>query len=141
MPTRVELREGADGAVLAISGPLNVETAAAARRQIQTELAVARAARIEVDARGVDRGDMSGMSLLYELTEGRLIPGGRAGVTGLKPEFATLLAAFPSRESIETLATSDVPKSLPKEIGAHTVSVLADLREQLTFLGGAVQAF
>jgi phospholipid/cholesterol/gamma-HCH transport system permease protein len=141
MPTRVELREGSNGAVLAISGPLDVETAAAARRQIQTELAAARAARIEVDASGVDRGDMSGMSLLYELTEGRLTPGVRAGVTGLKPEFATLLAAFPSQESIEKLAAPPARKSLPKEIGAETVSVLTDLRAQLTFLGGAVQAF
>jgi phospholipid/cholesterol/gamma-HCH transport system permease protein len=141
MPTRVELREGSDGAVLAISGPLDVETAAAARRQIQTELAAARAATIEIDTSGINHADMSGMSLLYELTEGQLAPGVRAGVTGLKPEFATLLAAFPTRESIEKLATPAVRKSLPKEIGAETVSVLADLREQLTFLGGAVQAF
>lgn len=141
MPTRVELREGSDGAVLAISGPLDVETAAAARRQIQTELAAARAATIEIDTSGINHADMSGMSLLYELTEGRLAPGVRAGVTGLKPEFATLLAAFPTRESIEKLAKPAVRKSLPKEIGAETVSVLADLREQLTFLGGAVQAF
>jgi phospholipid/cholesterol/gamma-HCH transport system permease protein len=141
MRTRVELREGPDGTVLTISGPLDVETAAAARRQIQTELAAARTARIDVDASGVDRGDMSGMSLLYELTEGRFTPGVRAGVAGLKPEFARLLAAFPSRESIGELATNPVRKSLPAEIGAETVSVLADLREQLIFLGGAVQAF
>src|SRR6185295_9042039 len=88
MPTRVELREGPDGTVLTISGSLDVETAAAARRQIQTALAAARPARIDVDASGVDRGDMSGMSLLYELTEGRFTPGVRAGVAGLKPEFA-----------------------------------------------------
>ena len=142
MPTRAELRQGSGGAVLALFGPLNVETAATARRQIQTELAAARAARIEVDASGVDRGDMSGMSLLYELTQGRLAPGVRAGVTGLKPEFATLLAAFPSQESIEKLAAPpSTHRSLPREIGAETVSVLADLRAQLTFLGAAVQAF
>ena len=116
MPTRIELRAGSDNSVLAISGPLNVETAAAARRQIEAELAAARVSRIEVDASGVDRGDLSGMSLLYELTEGRFTPGMRAEVTGLKPEFATLLAAFPSRESIGELATHPVRKSLPEEI-------------------------
>jgi phospholipid/cholesterol/gamma-HCH transport system permease protein len=140
-PALVELRKGPEGAVLAISGPLDVETAAAARRQIQAQLAASPVAVLEIDASGVDHGDMSGMSLLYELTEGRLAPGVRAGVTGLKPEFATLLAAFPARESIEKLAIPVVRKSLPREIGAETVSVLADLREQLTFLGGAVQAF
>jgi len=142
MPTRAELRQGSGGAVLALFGPLNVETAATARRQIQTELAAARVATIEIDASGVDHGDMSGMSLLYELTQGRLAPGVRAGVTGLKPEFATLLAAFPSQESIEKLAAPpSTHRSLPREIGAETVSVLADLRAQLTFLGAAVQAF
>src|SRR5512132_1385613 len=131
MPTRVELRAGSDGSVLAISGPLNVETASAARMQIEAELAAARVSRIEVDASGIDRGDMSGMSLLYELSEGRFTPGVRPGVAGLRPEFARLLAAFPTRESIGELATHPVRESLLKEIGAATVSVLVDLREQL----------
>jgi phospholipid/cholesterol/gamma-HCH transport system permease protein len=142
MPTRAELRQGPGGAVLALLGPLNVETTATARRQIQTELAATRVETIEIDASGVDHGDMSGMSLLYELTQGRLAPGVRAEVTGLKPEFATLLAAFPSQESIEKLAAPpSAHRSLPREIGAETASVLADLRAQLTFLGAAVQAF
>ena len=136
-----ELRREPDGTVLALSGALVLETAATARRQVEALLRTTPVAMLMVDASGVDRGDLSGMSLLYELTEGRITPGVRAGVTGLKPEFATLLAAFPSRESIGELATHPVRKSLPEEIGAETVSVLTDLREQLTFLGSAVQAF
>jgi len=84
---------------------------------------------------------VSGMSLLYELSEGRLTPGVRARVRGLRPQFQTLLAAFPSAEAIETLEARPVRKSLAEEIGAETVSVLRDLREQLTFLGGVVQGF
>ncbi|MFY9551673.1 MAG: ABC transporter permease [Thermoanaerobaculia bacterium] len=140
-PARAELRRGPEGAVLAISGPLNVETAAAARRQIQTQLTAAPVTALEVDASGVDRGDMSGMSLLYELAEGRLTSGVRAEVTGLKPEFRTLLAAFPSQEAIEKLETPAPRKSVTEEIGAETVSVFRDLREQLTFLGATVQGF
>ena len=136
-----ELRREPDGTVLALSGALVLETAATARRQVEALLRATPVAMLMVDASGVDRGDLSGMSLLYELTEGRIAPGVRAGVTGLKPEFATLLAAFPSRESIGELATHPVRRSLPEEIGAETVSVLTDLREQLTFLGSAVQAF
>ncbi len=141
IPTRAELRQGPDGAVLAISGPLNVETVSAARRQIQARLTAARAPSIEIDASGIDRGDMSGMALIYELSQGRLTSGVRAEVTGLKPEFATLLGAFPSRESIDKMETPPARKSMPEEIGAEAVSVLTDLREQLTFLGSAVQAF
>ena len=140
-PAHAELRREPDGTVLALSGALVLETAATARRQVEALLRTTPVAMLLVDASGVDRGDLSGMSLLYELTEGRIAPGVRAGVTGLKPEFATLLAAFPSRESIGELATHPVRKSLPEEIGAETVSVLTDLREQLTFLGSAVQAF
>lgn len=136
-----ELRREPDGTVLALSGALVLETAATVRRQVEALLRTTPVAMLRVDVSGVDRGDLSGMSLLYELTEGRITPGVRAGVTGLKPEFATLLAAFPSRESIGELATHPVRKSLPEEIGAETVSVLTDLREQLTFLGSAVQAF
>lgn len=136
-----ELRREPDGTVLALSGALVLETAATVRRQVEALLRTTPVAMLMVDVSGVDRGDLSGMSLLYELTEGRITPGVRAGVTGLKPEFATLLAAFPSRESIGELATHPVRKSLPEEIGAETVSVLTDLREQLTFLGSAVQAF
>jgi phospholipid/cholesterol/gamma-HCH transport system permease protein len=140
-PTHAELRRGPGGVVLAISGPLNVETVAATRLQIQTELSAAPVSALEIDATGVDRGDMSGMSLLYELSEGRLVQGLRAGVIGLKPEFRTLLAVFPSQEALEKLEGPPARKSMPEEIGAATVSVLRDLREQLTFLGGTVQSF
>jgi phospholipid/cholesterol/gamma-HCH transport system permease protein len=140
-PAHVELRKGPEGAVLAISGPLHVETAAAARRQIQAQLAASPVAVLEIDASGVDHGDMSGMSVLYELIEGRLAPGVRAEVTGLKPEFRTLLDAFPSQEAIAKLEAPARQKSVTEEIGAETVSVLRDLREQLTFLGATVQGF
>jgi phospholipid/cholesterol/gamma-HCH transport system permease protein len=140
-PPHSELRRGPDGAVLAISGSLDVETAASTRLQIQAELAAAPVTTLEVDASGVDHGDVSGMSLLYELAEGRLTPGVRAKVTGLRPQFQTLLAAFPSPEAIAKLEAPPARKSVAEEIGAETVSVLRDLREQLTFLGGIVQGF
>ena len=136
-----EIRRKPDGAVLALSGALVLETTATTRRQIQAELAAAPVAALEVDASGVDHGDVSGMSLLYELAEGRLTPGVRAKVTGLKPQFQTLLAAFPSQEAIARLEAPPARKSVAEEIGAETVSVLRDLREQLTFLGGIVQGF
>ena len=118
-----------------------METAASARLQIQEKLSAAPVARLEVDASGVDHGDVSGMSLLYELAEGRLKPGVRAEVKGLRPQFQTLLAAFPSQEAIARLEAPAARKSLAEEIGAETASVLRDVREQLTFLGGVVQGF
>jgi len=138
---RAELREGDRGPVLAISGRLDVETAATARREIQAQLAGAVAKALEIDASGVDHGDMSGMALLYELEEGRLAPGVNARVTELKPEFRTLLSAFPSREAIQALESPRAPHTLPDEVGAHSLTLVRDLREQVTFVGAVMQGF
>jgi phospholipid/cholesterol/gamma-HCH transport system permease protein len=81
------------------------------------------------------------MALLYELAQGRLVPGVRAKVMGLRPEFQTLLAAFPAPEALEGMKETPRRRRLFDEVGAATVSMLADLRAQLVFLGGLVQGF
>jgi ABC-type transporter Mla MlaB component len=125
-PAHAELRREPDRTVLALSGALVLETASAARRQVEDLLRTTPVALLRVDASGVDRGDMSGMSLLYELAEGRLTPGTRAELTGLKLEFRTLLAELPSPEAIERLETPPARRSIWEQVGAETVSVLRD---------------
>ena len=138
----VELRQEAGKAFLGLTGTLDVHTAASARRELETKLSgVPGTAALEVDAGGIERGDMSGMSLLYELAEGRLGSGVRATVTGLRPEFQTLLSAFPSGEALSGLEEAPAPRRLFDEVGAATVSVLADGRAQLSFIGAIVQGF
>jgi phospholipid/cholesterol/gamma-HCH transport system permease protein len=94
-----------------------------------------------VDASGIDRGDMSGMSLLYELAQGRLVPGVRAAVKGLRPEFQVLFSAFPSGEALSGLEAVAAPRRVFDEVGAATVSIFADARAQLSFIGAIVQGF
>jgi phospholipid/cholesterol/gamma-HCH transport system permease protein len=138
----VELRRGPGSeAVLALSGAFDVRSAADARRQVETSLAGGRVSALEVDASGIDRGDMSGMSLLYELGEGRIVPGVRATIRGLRPEFATLLSAFPSTEAVAGLHPALPRRRLVGEVGAATLSMLADARAQLVFAGGLVQGY
>lgn len=60
-PAHAELRHGPGGAVLVISGALNLETAAMTRRQVEAALRAAPVATLEVNASGVDRGDVSGI--------------------------------------------------------------------------------
>jgi phospholipid/cholesterol/gamma-HCH transport system permease protein len=141
MPAHAELRREPGGTVLALSGALVLETAAMARRQVAALLRTTPGALLRVDASGVDRGDMSGMSLLYELAEGRLTPGTRAELTGLKPEFRALLAELPSPEAIARLDAPPAQGSIWERVGAEAVSLLRDLREQLGFLGESVQGF
>lgn len=140
--TRVELRQGPGVApVLALSGALDVETAGQARRDVVARISGARVTALEVDVSAVDHGDMSGMSLLYELAEGRLVPGVRATIRGLRPEFQTLLAAFPSARALAALTPAPVRRRLFDEVGAISVSMAADARAQLAFLGALVQGF
>jgi len=103
-PLRVELRQGSGGvAVLALSGRLDVSTAAAARDTTLERLAGFRGTALEVDASGIERGDVSGLSLLYELAGGRLASGVRARITGLRPELGRLLAVFPTEGAFALL--------------------------------------
>ena len=127
--------------MLALSGSLDVETAAAVRRGILEQASAAVATALEVDASGIERGDMSGMALLYELREGRLLPGVRAAVTGLRPEFQTLLDAFPSAEAVAGAAETPVRTHLPEELGRAALAVAADLRAQVAFIGAVTQGF
>jgi phospholipid/cholesterol/gamma-HCH transport system permease protein len=139
---RVDLREGAEGSCfLTLAGSLSVSSAAAVRREVAARLAKTRVASLEVDASGVEQGDVSGMALLYELAEGRLVPGLRAEIRGLRPEFRTLLSAFPPGEALKSLEDAPARRRLFDEVGASTVSMLADLRAQMAFLGSLVQGF
>jgi len=138
---RVDVVRRAETTVVSLAGTLDVSTAAAARREVVARLTGSGPAVLEVDASGIDHGDMSGMSLVYELAEGRLVPGVRATVRGLRPEFQALLAAFPSGDALRGLAALPAKGRLVQEVGAATLSILADGRAQLTFIGAIVQGF
>ncbi len=139
---RVELREGAaGGGVLALSGRLDVSTAADARRAMLDRLGGWRGTALEVDASGIEKGDVSGMSLIYELSEGLLVPGVRARVLGLRPELAGLLAVFPTGEALGVLTETPPRRSTLAEVGAATQSMLADARAQAIFIGAVVFGF
>ena len=141
-PARVELRRGPGReSILALAGTFDVGSAAAARREIADRLAGPRVEALEVDAAGIERGDMSGMALLYELAEGRLVPGLKATIRGLRPEFQTLLSAFPTGDALAGIEPAPPRTRFVSQVGAATLSVFADLRAQLAFLGGIVLGF
>ena len=140
---RVEWRDAAPGgsAVLVLSGRLDVSTTAGTRDAILERVRGFRGSSLEVDASGIEYGDVSGMALLYELAEGRFVPGTRAWVTGLRPELQNLLKAFPTAEALAALEEAPPRRPLLAELGAATQSMFADLRAQATFIGAIVMAF
>jgi phospholipid/cholesterol/gamma-HCH transport system permease protein len=139
---RVDLRQTpGEGAILTLAGALDVSTAAEARREVVERLSGTRVASLQIDASGIDHGDVSGMAVLYELTQGFLTPGVSPKLTGLKPQFENLLKAFPPKEELSALEPATVHRGLTAELGAATVSMFQDLRAQLTFVGAIVQGF
>ena len=141
-PARVELRPAqGGGAVLALSGSLDVATASGARTEIEACLAGASRSSLEVDASGIERGDMSGMAVLEELRRGRFTSGTPVPINGLPGRFELLLHAFPPAEAVAVATAEERPPSLPVEVGAGAVGMARDLREQISFLGAVAQAF
>ncbi len=136
---RVELREQPGKSVLALGGTLDVETAASARRQVEARLSTApRGLALEVDASGIERGDMSGMALIYELAGGRFTGGAAVAVKGLRPQFETLLAAFPREPSAPPARPR---RRLPDEVGTGVAAVVRDVDQQIAFVGNVTTAF
>ncbi len=132
----VALKETSPGsAVLALSGALDVHSAAATRREISTQLAGKAFRAMEVDASAIQHGDASGMVILYELVHGRFTPGVQATLRGLRPELQKLLAAFPAPEAVQTVERLAPRKPIAVEVGAATLGLGRDLIEVVAFLG------
>jgi len=137
----VELLEDARGAaVVVVRGQLDVESAVRVRRELVAHLAGRALSSLEIDARGLERGDMSGMVILHELRSGVFTQGVRGPVVGLRPELEKLLAAFPSDETLRRVEAGPPSLNVAEEVGVATLSVLRDARTQITFLGSVAQA-
>jgi len=139
IPPSVLIRQGPDGNTLVLlAGPLDVRTAARFRTELAKGFSRARVATLDVDVTGIERGDMSGMVILYELAQGRFTKGVQGRLIGLRPELQKVLAAFCAEEP-EAARRPDV--SLPERLGASVLDLLECARGHVVFTGGVVQAF
>jgi phospholipid/cholesterol/gamma-HCH transport system permease protein len=137
----VELVENVQGAaVVALHGELDVGTASSLRQELVARLAQRSLSSLEIDVRGLERGDMSGMAILHELQSGVFTRGVRGRVVGLRPELKKLLAAFPSDETLRQIESGPPSLGLVEEVGMATLSVVRDARVQIAFLGSIAQA-
>jgi phospholipid/cholesterol/gamma-HCH transport system permease protein len=123
------------GALMVLSGALDVRTAAATRREISTQLTGKTFQAVEVDASGIEHGDASGMVILYELSHGRFTPGVPATLRGLRPELQKLLAAFPPPGDVQIAERRAPRKPITVEVGVATLGLGRDFLEVVAFLG------
>ena len=125
--------------MVTLAGPLDVRTAARFRTELRKRLSRVRPAALDVDVSGIERGDMSGMVILYELALGRFTKGVQARLIGLRPELQKILSAFCSEDPA---AAPPSPRArLPERVGANVVHGLGTARDHVAFTGGVAEAF
>jgi phospholipid/cholesterol/gamma-HCH transport system permease protein len=134
-PVRWEISRRPDGTgTLAFTGELDTESTPAAWRSLESELAGSPMVRLEVDVHHLEC-DSAGLALLYYLSIGGMTPGATVEVTGLSPELQHLLRSF-SKEDFRVLQEHEPPCSaIAEDVGAATAAWLADLRQQVEFIG------
>lgn len=125
----------ADGTgLLVFTGELDTESTPAAWRSLESELAGSRMVRLEVDVRRLEC-DSAGLALLYYLSIGGMTPGAAVEVTGLGPDLQHLFGSF-SKEDFRVLQEHEPPcSSIAEDVGVATSAWLADLRQQVEFIG------
>jgi phospholipid/cholesterol/gamma-HCH transport system permease protein len=135
LPVRWEISRRPDGTgTLAFTGELDTESTPAAWRSLESELAGSQMVRLEVDVRRLEC-DSAGLSLLYYLSIGGMTPGAIVEVTGLSPDLQPLLVSF-SKEDFQVLQEHESPcSSIAEDVGVATSAWLADLRQQVEFIG------
>jgi phospholipid/cholesterol/gamma-HCH transport system permease protein len=121
-------------AKLTFTGELDAASTPRAWRKLEEELAGSRLASLEIDVRQLVC-DSAGLALLYSLSVGQMTPGASVNLTGLSPELQHLLRSF-SKEDFEALQEHEPAcASFVEEVGAASSSWLADLRQQVEFIG------
>ena len=135
LPVRWELSRRPDGTgTLAFTGELDTESTPVAWRSLESELAGSQMVRLEIEVRRLEC-DSAGLALLYYLSIGGMTPGATVGVTGLSPDLQHLLGSF-SKEDFRVLQEHEPPCSaIAEDVGAATAAWLADLRQQVEFIG------
>jgi phospholipid/cholesterol/gamma-HCH transport system permease protein len=134
-PVRWEISRRADGTgTLVFTGELDTESTPVAWRRLESELAGSQMVRLEIDVRRLEC-DSAGLALLYYLSTGGMAPGAAVEVIGLSPDLQHLLASF-SKEDLRGLQEHEPTcSSIAEDVGAATTGWLADLRQQVEFIG------
>jgi len=120
---------------LAIDGRLDSDGTGQIWREATDSVAAARAARVVLDAAGVEYCDGSGIALLAHLRELQVRNGGALTVEGLRPEFQQMLEGWEPGDLARLDGAPRAPSSLAEEIGEAAVDVWRDIQALIDFVG------
>jgi phospholipid/cholesterol/gamma-HCH transport system permease protein len=134
-PVRWDLSARPDGTRrLAFTGELDAESTPVAWRRLESDLADVKSGRLEIDA-GQLVCDSAGLALLYYLSTGRMTPGANVTLSGLNPELEHLLRSFSTRDFEVLQEHEPACPSFVEDVGRATWFWIADLRQQVEFIG------
>lgn len=136
----VEVRGDSNGVRVVLAGVLDVRTAGAARRELAAKLSGLRPSTLTVDVSGLADADLAGVSLLWELIHGRLVPGAPATISGLRPDLADLLGQYPAPSELDAVVAADLEPAGIHAVGAGAVGIASDFGEQVEFVGALAAA-
>jgi phospholipid/cholesterol/gamma-HCH transport system permease protein len=135
-PATLSLGDTPDGSrELRLAGRLDAYSIAGVWSEARAALAAAPDRRVAVDATAVQYCDGGGVAMLVDLLRQPRPSGATVTVSGLKPEFKTLLDQFDPSELRETPPSQLKRPSTIEEIGRAARVVGGDMWTQIAFIG------
>jgi len=136
-----QLSKESDALRISLTGRFDAKSTAETWIQLEQQLSRTPASSIDVDASGVEYCDGSGLALIQYLGMGGMTPRAKVSVHGLKPEFKKLYESF-SADDFKKFRPQPPPKShMAEDVGVAVLTMLRDLREQISFLGAIISGF
>jgi phospholipid/cholesterol/gamma-HCH transport system permease protein len=120
---------------LTITGRLDSATSGTVWRQAVQALVRAKAAKVLVDASGIDYCDGSGIALLLHLRNQQSRRGGELEIHGLHAEFEKLLHDLTGGELLPAAAPEEAETNFAEQIGKAVFEVLRDIGAVISFVG------
>jgi phospholipid/cholesterol/gamma-HCH transport system permease protein len=137
-PTNVRLQTEKlqDGNLLiVIEGRLDSHTTGTIWRKATLTVATAHVPKVLLDASGIDYCDGSGIALLLRLRDQQQRTGGSLELSGLRPEFQTLLEEWDPADIAGVSRHTAEESSFVEQIGRAIVEILEDIRILVGFVG------
>jgi phospholipid/cholesterol/gamma-HCH transport system permease protein len=120
---------------LIFAGRLDSATTGTVWRPASAALIQAKAKSAVVDASAIDYCDGAGIALLVHLRQVQSKAGGHLEISGLRPEFVSLLDDWAPEPALAAAGDRSRRKNLTVELGEATVEVWRDVQVLVSFVG------
>jgi phospholipid/cholesterol/gamma-HCH transport system permease protein len=136
----LQSKDAEEGAVLALSGQLNVASVSELWTPAMTLIEKTNCKKIVVDASGLEYCDGAGIGLLFELRKRQLLMGGEMVIIHLADSYQRVFDQFVPGEFRQERHQPKREHSAIEEAGRATLSFLEDAHELVSFLGELTSA-